>query len=304
MSTYEQMDLIQRMNEKLPLMSKGQKKLTSYITLHFEQAAFLTAAKLGKAVGVSESSVVRFAMLLEYKGYPQFQEAMSKLVQNKLNMSPRIEIGTDQMTKSQVLESVLQSDAAKVQMTLDSIDKEAFEQAVDLMLSARKIYVIGIRNCEPLASFLCFYLRQIEDNVVQISSNNASEMMEQMLYLNEQDVVVGISFPRYSMRTLKALEYANSKNARVVALTDGIHSPLNLYSSCNLYAKSRMASIVDSIVAPMSVINALVVSLIMKEKDKVMEHLEQMEQIWQDYQVYAPDEMNHVDETIQINSSN
>ncbi len=296
----EEKDLIQRMNEKLPIMTKGQKKLTSYITLNYEQAAFMTAAKMGKTVGVSESTVVRFASVLEYSGYPAFQEAMSQLVKNKLNTVPKIEIASSKMTKTQVLESILQSDSAKIRITLDSIDKEAFEQAVEILLHGRKIYVVGLRSCEPLASFLCFYLRQIEDNVVQVSSNSASEMIEQMLYLEQSDVVFGISFPRYSMRTLKALEFANSRNAQVITLTDGPHSPLILYSSCNLYAKSEMASIVDSLVAPLSVLNALVVSMVIKEKDKVMRHLEQLEQNWQDYQVYEADEIDKIDEAVKM----
>ena len=183
---------------------------------------------------------------------------------------------------------------------METIDRDTFELAVDTILSARKIYVIGIRSCAPLASFLAFYLNMVCDNVVSVSTNSASEIFEQMVRIGEEDVIIGISFPRYSMRTLKALEFASNRNAKVITLTDSIHSPMTLYSSCNLIARSDMASIVDSLVAPLSIINALVVALCMKKQDEVVETLEMMEQIWDEYQVYSKDELDMVKEKVEL----
>ncbi|MCI6996372.1 MAG: SIS domain-containing protein, partial [Eubacterium sp.] len=163
------------------------------------------------------------------------------------------------------------------------------------------IYIVGIRSCAPLASFLGFYLNLILDDVRLVQTNSASEIFEQMIRINEKDVIIGISFPRYSMRTLKAIEFANNRNAKVITITDSVHSPINLYSSCNLIAKSDMASIVDSLVAPLSVVNALVVALCMKRQSEVVNTLESMEKIWDEYQVYSSDEMNHVESSVSVN---
>ena len=282
----------------MPTFSKGQKRLANYIMTSYDKAVFLTAARLGKAVAVSESTVVRFAMQLGYEGYPQFQEALEELVRTKLNSIQRIEIASGQMSQSKVLEYILDADAEKIKLTKDEIDKKAFEQAVETISSARTIYVIGIRSCAPIASFLSFYLNLIFDDVRNINTNNSSELFEQMIRINEEDVIIGISFPRYSVRTLKALEFANNRNAKVIAITDSKHSPMNLYSSCNLLARSDMASIVDSLVAPLSVVNALIVALCMKKKDKVINNLETLEEIWDEYQVYNKDELDVVSENV------
>ncbi|MBQ5734371.1 MAG: MurR/RpiR family transcriptional regulator [Lachnospiraceae bacterium] len=291
-------DLMSRLCEKMPTFSKGQKRLANYIMTSYDKAVFLTAARLGKAVAVSESTVVRFAMQLGYEGYPQFQEALEELVRTKLNSIQRIEIASGQMSQSKVLEYILDADAEKIKLTKDEIDKKAFEQAVETISSARTIYVIGIRSCAPIASFLSFYLNLIFDDVRNINTNNSSELFEQMIRINEEDVIIGISFPRYSVRTLKALEFANNRNAKVIAITDSKHSPMNLYSSCNLLARSDMASIVDSLVAPLSVVNALIVALCMKKKDKVINNLETLEEIWDEYQVYNKDELDVVSENV------
>ena len=291
-------DLMSRLCEKMPTFSKGQKRLANYRMTSYEKAVILTAARLGKAVAVSESTVVRFAMQLGYEGYPQFQEALEELVRTKLNSIQRIEIASGQMSQSKVLEYILDADAEKIKLTKDEIDKKAFEQAVETISSARTIYVIGIRSCAPIASFLSFYLNLIFDDVRNINTNNSSELFEQMIRINEEDVIIGISFPRYSVRTLKALEFANNRNAKVIAITDSKHSPMNLYSSCNLLARSDMASIVDSLVAPLSVVNALIVALCMKKKDKVINNLETLEEIWDEYQVYNKDELDVVSENV------
>ena len=296
-------ELLIRMEEKYKKMSKGQKRLADYVTENYDKAVFLTAARLGEVVGVSESTVVRFATQLGYKGYPGFQKALEELVRNKLNSIQRMEVTYGRISQSEILETVLQSDIEKIKLTLTGIDQKAFELAIDTILSAKRIYVVGIRSCAPLASFLCFYLNLVCENVTAVNTNSSSEIFEQLIRINEEDVIIGISFPRYSMRTLKALEFASNRKAKVITLTDSVHSPMNLYSSCNLIARSDMASIVDSLVAPLSVINALVVALCMKKQKEVVNTLETLEQIWGEYQVYSKDESNQVDDTLTESSS-
>lgn len=297
-----QNDIRKKIQEKVQdekkRLSKGQKLILRYIEEHSDKAAFLTAARLGEAVGVSESTVVRFAISLGYEGYPAFQKELQEYVKQKLNSIQRIEMTSgvlSELSESGVLESVLVSDAEKIKMTLETIDKAAFEQAVDTILHAKTIYIIGIRSCASLANFLGFYLNLIFKDVRILQSSNSSELFEQMLRIGETDVIIGISFPRYSMRTLKALEFANSRKAQVITLTDSQNSPMNLYSSCSLLAKSDMASIVDSLVAPLSVINALVVALCMKKRGEVIQTLETLEKIWDEYQIYNNDEIQEVE---------
>lgn len=287
--------LLSKMNAQYQKFSKGQKKLAAYIQENYDKAAFLTAAKLGETVGVSESTVVRFAIYLGYKGYPEFQKALEELVRTKLNSIQRMEVTYGKVPQSEILDTVLHSDIDKIKMTLDAVDHEAFELAVETILKAKNIYIVGIRSCAPLAGFLAFYLNLIFDSVRLLNTNSASELFEQMIRIGEEDVIIGISFPRYSMRTLKALEFANNRNAKVITLTDSNHSPMNLYSSCNLIARSDMASIVDSLVAPLSVINALVVALSMRKQKDVVATLESLEKIWDEYQVYNNDEINLAD---------
>ena len=268
---------------------------------NYDKAVFLTAAKLGKVVGVSESTVVRFATQLGYQGYPGFQKALEELVRNKLNSIQRMEVTYGRISQSEILASVLQSDIEKIKLTLANMDQNAFELAVDTILNAKRIYVVGIRSCAPLANFLSFYLNLIFDNVTSVHTNSSSEIFEQLIRIGAEDVIIGISFPRYSMRTLKALEFASNRKAKVITLTDSVHSPMTLYSSCNLIARSDMASIVDSLVAPLSVVNALVVALCMKKQKDVIATLETLEQIWDEYQVYSSDELNQVDDSVSLN---
>lgn len=287
--------LLSKINVQYQNFSKGQKKLAAYIKENYDKAAFLTAAKLGETVGVSESTVVRFATYLGYKGYPEFQRELEELVRNKLNSIQRMEVTYGKVPQSEILDTVLHSDIDKIKMTLEAVDHEAFGLAVETILDAKNIYIVGIRSCAPLAEFLAFYLNLIFDGVRLLNTNSASEIFEQMIRIGRDDVIIGISFPRYSMRTLKALEFANNRSAKVITLTDSIHSPMNLYSSCNLIARSDMASIVDSLVAPLSVINALVVALSMRKQKKVVATLEALEKIWDEYQVYNNDEINLAD---------
>lgn len=275
-------------------LSKGQKQLAKYIEEHYDKAAFFTAAKLGKAVGVSESTVVRFAIQLGYAGYPEFQQALEEYVRHKLNSIQRIEIASGTLIQTDILDSVLESDAEKIKRTKETIDKDAFSQAVNTLLTARSIYIIGIRSCAPLASFLGYYLNLIFQDVKILNTSNSSGLFEQMIHIQENDAVIGISFPRYSMNTLKAMEFAQKQNAKVIAITDSKNSPMAQYSSCNLLAQSDMASMVDSLVAPLSLINALIVALCMKRQKDVVQTLANLEKIWDEYQVYDKAEIRKI----------
>ncbi len=298
---HKEYDIITRMNEKFIKMSKGHKAVASYISDHYEQAVFMTAAKLGETVGVSESTVIRFAAGLGYEGYPEFQKELESWVKNKLNTVQKIGTKYGKSTQSEILNSVLHADIEKIQDTLVSLDAMAFEAAVDIILEAETVYLVGVRSCEPLADFLHFYLNMIRGNIVLLKTTSVTEMFEQMIRISERDAIIGISFPRYSMRTLKAMEFANDRNAKVITVTDSIHSPMNLYSSCNLLARSDMVSIVDSLVAPLSLINALVVAMCLKQPEEVKNNLEMLEDVWNNYQVYLNDEINFIDEEPMLN---
>ncbi len=293
-------ELQMRIEEKYRDLSKGQKRVAEYVLDNYDKAVFLTAARLGEVVGVSESTVVRFATQLGYKGYPEFQKALEELVRNRLNSIQRMKVTYGRISQSQILETVLQSDIEKIKQTLNGIDHLAFNQAIDTILNARKIYVLGIRSCAPLAAFMSFYLNLLCDNVIAVNTNSSSEIFEQLIRIGEEDVIIGISFPRYSQRTLKALEFASKRKAKIITLTDSVHSPINIYSSCNLIARSDMASIVDSLVAPLSVVNALIVALCMKKQEEVIGTLETLEQIWGEYQVYSGDELNRIEDNSEV----
>ena len=296
-------DVITRINEHYGKMSKGQKAISAFIYDHYDQAVFMTAARLGETVGVSESTVVRYAMFIGYDGYPEFQRDLEDWVQNKINSVQKIGAKYGKSTQSEILTSVLESDIEKLQDTIHNLDPVAFETAVDIILEAKNIYVMGVRSCEPLADFLQFYLNMVRGNVISLKTTSMSETFEQMLRIDEQDAMIGISFPRYSMRTLKAMEFANDRNAKVITITDSIHSPMNLYSSCNLFARSDMVSIVDSLVAPLSLINALVVAICLKRPEEVKKGLKDLEEAWNNYQVYLNDEINFIDEEPMLNYS-
>ncbi|MBQ7926367.1 MAG: MurR/RpiR family transcriptional regulator [Lachnospiraceae bacterium] len=296
-------DVLSRIKEKFPKMSKSHRAIGNYILEHYDQAVFMTAAKLGDTIGISESTVVRFATCVGYSGYPEFQKKLEECVRNKLSGIQKIDAKYGRSSQSEILSSVLSADIEKIQDTLQNIDATAFETAVDTLLAAETVYIMGLRSNEPLAAFLHFYLNMIRGNVVLLKTTSISETFEQMIRICEKDCFVGISFPRYSMRTLKAMEFANDRNAKVIAVTDSIHSPMNLYSSCNLHARSDMVSIVDSLVAPLSVINALVVALCLKCPGEVKDNLEMLEETWNNYQVYLNDEINFIDDEPMLNYS-
>ncbi len=291
-----QYNILSRINEHYDKMSKSHKAIANFITEHIDMAVFMTAAKLGKTLGISESTVVRFASGIGYDGYPKFQKALEECVKSKLNNIQKMDAKYGKSSQSEILNSVLNADIEKIQDTIQNLDGATFESAVNIILEAKSIYIMGLRSNEPLAGFLHFYLNMIRGNVILLNSTSISETFEQMIRIDDKDCFIGISFPRYSMRTLKAMELANDRNATVIAITDTIHSPMNLYSSCNLLARSDMVSIVDSLVAPLSVINALVVALCLKCPQNVKQNLQMLEDTWNNYQVYLNDEINFIDD--------
>ena len=292
----EKNDVISRIKEKYGSMSKSHKAISNFIYDHYDQAVFMTAAKIGEELGISESTVVRFASHLEYAGYPEFQNALAEWVKNKLNTVQKMDAKYGKSTQSEIVSAVLKADIANLKDTLECMNPVAFDTAVKTILSAKTVYILGVRSCEPLADFLHFYLNMIHPHVVNLKTTSVTEIFEQMLRIGDEDAFIGISFPRYSMRTLKAMEFARDRNAKVLSITDSARSPMSLYSSCNLVAKSDMVSIVDSLVAPLSVINALVVTLCMQRPDEVKESLTTLEEAWNNYQVYLNDEIDFIGE--------
>ena len=288
-------DIVTRMNQNFAQMSKSHKKIASYIMDHYDTAVFMTAATLGKEIGISESTVVRFAAGLGYDGYPKFQKALEEWVKSKWNSLQQMGAKYGNSSQSEILTSVIRADMEKMEDTIHNLDPAAFETAVSSILEAKHVYVIGLRSCEPLASFLSFYLSMIRGDVMQLKTTSTTELFEQMIRVSDEDVVIGISFPRYSMRTLKAMEFANDRQAKIITITDTIYSPMCLYSSCNLLARSDMVSIVDSLVAPLSVINALVVALCVKAPEQASKNLKDLEEVWANYQVYLNDEIDYID---------
>ena len=296
-------DVLMRIRDMIPRMSKSQKKIAFYIQNEYETAVFMTAAELGKETGVSESTIVRFASALGYEGYPEFQKALVECVKNKLSSVQKIDEKYGRSTQSEILTSVLNADMEKIRDTIKNLNPSAFDLTVDILLRARNVYIMGLRSNEPLAAFLHFYLNMVRPGCVLVNSTSVTETFEQMIRINEEDAFVGISFPRYSMRTLKAMEFANDRRASVIAITDSAHSPMTLYSTCNLYARSDMVSIVDSLVAPLSVINAIVVALCIKAPEQIRKNLKMLESVWNDYQVYLNDEIDFIDDDPILNYS-
>lgn len=279
-------DLIHRIRKNMLQLSKGQKLIANYILEHYEKAVYLTASRLGTIVGVSESTVVRFANELGYDGYPKFQEALEELVKSKLTAMQRLEVTTDRIDREHVLKSVLQTDEEKIRYTREQIDEGAFEQAIDKILTAKTIYILGVRSSAGLANFLGFYFNIIFDNIRLVSTNSVSEMFETIYRIDKEDVIIGISFPRYSKRVLKALEFAKSKEASIIAITDSYISPIAGYSDYPLIGRSEMISFVDSLVAPLSIINAIIVAVSLRKKGEIAANLDNLERIWREYEVY------------------
>jgi DNA-binding MurR/RpiR family transcriptional regulator len=279
-------DILTTIQSRMDSFSKGQKLIGRYILENYDKAAFMTAAKLGHTVNISESTVVRFAAELGYDGYPAMQKAMQEMIRNKLTTVQRIEVSYDRLGTQDVLDKVMQSDIEKLRMSLTELSRADFSATVEAIVRARRIYILGARSSSALADFLTFYFKLIFDNVCQVQASLASDMFEQLLRVGEGDVVIGISFPRYSTRSVRALEFARDQGATVVAVTDSEMSPLYDTARYRLLAKSDMASFADSLVAPLSVINALIVAVGRKKSAEVTATFEKLERIWDEYQVY------------------
>lgn len=279
-------DILTYIQNKMDSFSKGQKRIASYILNNYDQAAFQTANVLGKTVDVSESTVVRFATLLGYSGYPEMQKCLQEVVLNRLTAPQRIEMVENRMDREKVLETVLQADMERIRATAEEIDAAAFEAAIDLLLSAGRIFVVGVRAAAPVASFLGFYLRYLAEDVRVLTGDSVIEMLEQVTRIRPQDVLIGISFPRYCTVTRRAMELAKSVGCGTIALTDRRDSPIALRADAVLTAKSGMASLVDSMVAPMSVVNALLAAVASRRKPETEQTLEKLEEFWVDYHVY------------------
>ena len=279
--------LLTRIDLMMNSFSKGQKRIALYIEEHYDKAAFMTASKLGETVGVSESTVVRFATELGYDGYPRLQKAMQEMIRNKLTSVQRIEVTSSRIGNSNVLDSVLNQDIDKIRRTIEETSHEDFNRAVDEICNAKRIYIFGVRSTGAIAGFLAYYFELIFDNVVLINTTSATSTYEHIFRITEDDVMIGISFPRYSSMAIEAMYLARSRRSHAGASTDSMASPLVQSAGSILIARSDMASIVDSLVAPLSLINALIVATVLKKKDEVSETFHALEDVWNREGVYT-----------------
>ena len=283
-------DILQALQEMAPTFSKGQRAIAKYITECYDKAAFMTASKLGKTVGVSESTVVRFAVELGYDGYPSMQKAMREMVLNRLTSVQRIEVANNRFADHDVVSTVLQSDMEKLRQTEELIDRDDFSAAVNAILNSKRIYILGIRSTAPLANFLGYYLNYMFRNVHIVTASGTTELYEKIVGVNADDVLIAFSFPRYSSTTIRGARYCRSAGATVIGLTDSMLSPLAQNSDHVLLAKSDMVSLVDSLVAPLSVINALIVALASKKEKELARTFETLERLWEEHHVYEKQE--------------
>jgi len=279
-------DVIKTIEDKYSSFSKSQKRIADYILKSSDKVAYMTANKLAETVGVSDSTVVRFAVEIGFPGYPEFLKTLREVVSSQLTSVQRMEITSSNFDKDDVLDKVINSDIDKLKKTLLNISKDDFNKAIDTIINARTIYILGVRSCASLANFLSFNFNLMFDNVKLIQSNSVSEIFEQILNIGKEDVIIGISFPRYSRRTLKTLQYAKSCEAKIIAITDSNMSPLNEYADYSLIARSDMASFADSLVAPLSLINAMIVAIAMNKPDEIANTFRKLENIWDEYEVY------------------
>lgn len=288
-------DLIEAIQTSLPSLSKGHKRIASYITEHCEKAAYMTASRLGEQAGVSESTVVRFAIELGFEGYPELHRAMQETLRKRLTGPQRLEVANDRFGgEGKVLESVLRADAERIASTIETVDSAAFDHAVEAILDAGKIYIMGMRSSFSLAEFLDYNLSLIFSNVTLVRNTGGSEIFEHLMPIKPGDTVIAISFPRYSNRIIDAVDFAKSSGARVISITDSETSPIAKDVCAALYAKSDMASFADSLVAPLSIINALLAAIGMKKKEDVARTLAHLEAVWDEYNVYDKSAQQHI----------
>ena len=283
-------DILSIIQTRMNTFSKGQKLIARFILESYDKAAFMTASRLGKTVNVSESTVVRFAAELGYDGYPSMQKALQEMIRNKLTSIQRIEVANDRIGNQDVLSMVMQSDIEKIRMTMEETDRESFKAAVDAILAAKRIYILGVRSAAALADFIGFYFNLIFDNIALVHTTSASEIFEQLLRVGPEDAVIGISFPRYSKMTVNAVQYAREKGADVVAITDSTLAPLYPLASAALLVRSDMISFVDSITAPLSLLNALIVTVGQRKNEEVPETFSELERVWSQYSVFGKTE--------------
>lgn len=279
-------DILAQLQNNGHTFSKGQRLIAKYITESYDKAAFMTASKLGKTVGVSESTVVRFAVELGYDGYPSMQKAIQEMVLNRLTSVQRIEVAHDRIGDRDLVSMVLQSDMDKLRQTGEMLDREEFKAAVQAILDAERVYILGVRSCAPLANFLGYYLHYVSPNVYIVTTSGEGEMFEKIVGVKPQDAVIALSFPRYSSATTKAAQYCRSTGATVIGITDNPLSPLGQNADHVLAAKSDMVSLVDSLVAPLSVINALIVAIAANREERLSNTFTALENIWDQYNVY------------------
>ena len=288
-------NLLMRIAEHQPNLSKGQRAIAHFITDHYDEAAYMTAFQMGEAVGVSESTVVRFAAELGFDGYPELQRAVQELVRSRLTTLKRIELTRARMSDDEVLDHVLQADIQNVRQTLEDLPREIFNAAVSDVVNARNVYIFGAGSCRALANFVHYYLKLLMHNTHLIHTSSSAEIFEEMVDIGEEDVIIGMSFPRYSSKAVKTLDFARSRNAKVIAITDSQLSPISDYADHLLLAHSDLATVVDSLVAPLAVIHALIVAVSLKKMDENRESLTALEDIWARYGVYQalPDGEDH-----------
>lgn len=279
--------LLTRIEMKMDSFSKGQKRIAMYIEESYDKAAYMTALKLGETVGVSESTVVRFASELGYEGYPELQKSMQEMIKEKLTSVQRIEVTETRIGDNDVLTSVLNSDIDKIRRTIEEISHDDFNNAVKALSKAKEIYVFAVRSTSSLATFLGYYLQLIYGNVHIINTTSKSSTYENLFRISKDDVMIGISFPRYSTTAVEAMEFAREREAEVIAITDSMASPLVECANNVLIARSDMASVVDSLVAPLSLINALVVACVLEQKEKVKHTFQELEEVWTKQGVYT-----------------
>ena len=270
--------------------SKGQRVIAKYILNNYDKAAFMTAGKLGRIVGVSESTVVRFAAELGYDGYPSMRKALQELIRNRLTSVQRIEVAKSMIDDTDLVKSIIGSDMQNLQATLELLENDSFNKLVDSIVEAKNIYIVGMRTSTSLATFLGLYLNLPRDNVNVVHDTAASEIYEQIIRISTGDLFIGISFPRYSSHTVDAMQFAKKMGAKTAAITDSSASPLNGIADVCLHAKSDMVSFLDSLVAPMSLINAIIVAVGIRNKERVSETFERLEKIWSEHDVYEPAE--------------
>ncbi len=280
----ENTDLLTHIRECYPKLSKGQKILSDYIIENYDKAAFMTAGALGRAVGVSESTVVRFTYALGYKGYPKLQKHLQEIIKNRLTTIQRLNI-MDGLEPEKLIDNVLKMDISNLNTTRASLDVDIFNKIVESMISAKHLYIVGFRSSAPLAQFLAFYLRYILDNITLVSTEN-SDVFTQLLHVDSEDVVMGITYPRYSSQTIKGLRFAKSKGAKIITMTDNELSPLYELADICLLTKNDINSFVDSYVAPLSLINALIMMIGTVKKDKLTENFNTLEELWEDNNIY------------------